>query len=47
MFDYRYSVLPRVFAALLRAGQISEDALRGLAPDKLDAIRHMARIDLD
>ena len=46
MFDYRYSVLPRVLAALLRAGQISEDALRGLAADKLDAIRHIARIDL-
>jgi hypothetical protein len=45
MFDYRYSVLPRVFAALLRAGQISEDALRGLAADKLDTIRHIARID--
>ena len=46
-FDYRYSVLPRVFARLLRAGQISEDDLRGLTPDKLDEIRFMARIRLD
>lgn len=42
-FDYRYSVLPIVFATLLRDGQIAEDDLRGLAPDKLDAIRFMAR----
>ncbi|HKR27866.1 MAG TPA: hypothetical protein VJS11_10430 [Acidobacteriaceae bacterium] len=41
-FDYRYSILPRVFAGLLRARQISEDDLDGLAPDKLDAIRQMA-----
>jgi hypothetical protein len=47
LFDYRYSVLPRVFARLLRAGQISEDDLRGLAPDKLDEILFMARICLD
>lgn len=42
-FDYRYSVLPVVFATLLRDGQITEDDLHGLAPDKLDAIRHIAR----
>lgn len=42
-FDYRYSALPIVFATLLRDGRLSEDDLRGLAPDKLDAIRHMAR----
>lgn len=47
LFDYRYSVLPRVFARLVRAGQISDDDLRGLAPDKLDEIRFMARIRLD
>src|SRR5579872_6463869 len=46
-FDYRYSVLPRVFAGLRRAGQISEDDLNGLASDKLDEIRSMARIRLD
>jgi hypothetical protein len=47
LFDYRYSVLLRVFARLLRAGQISEDDLNGLAPDKLDEIRFMARMRLD
>jgi hypothetical protein len=42
-FDYRYSVLPTVFANLLRFGRLTEDDLHGLAPDKLDAIRHVAR----
>jgi hypothetical protein len=42
-FDFRYSVLPQVFANLLRNGQITEEDLRGLAPAKLDAIRRMAR----
>jgi len=42
-FDYRYSVLPQVFANLLRDGRLTEDDLLGLAPNKLDAIRHMAR----
>jgi len=42
-FDYRYSVLPLVFASLLRDGRLTEDDLHGLAPDKLDAIRHIAR----
>lgn len=42
-FDYRYSVLPHVFASLLRDGRLTEGDLLGLAPDKLDAIRHIAR----
>jgi hypothetical protein len=42
-FDYRYSVLPLVFASLLRDRRISEDDLRGLAPDKIDALRNMSR----
>jgi hypothetical protein len=42
-FDYRYSVLPLVFANLLREGRITEDDLHGLAPNKLDSIGHMAR----
>ena len=42
-FDYRYSVLPHVFASLLRDGHLTEDDLLGLAPDKLDAIRLIAR----
>src|SRR5690348_12913761 len=43
IFDFRYSVLPVVFATLLRKGRLVEEDLYGLAPDKLDAIRHMAR----
>jgi hypothetical protein len=42
-FDYRYSVLPLVFANLLRSGRLTDNDLHGLAPDKLDVIRHMAR----
>jgi hypothetical protein len=42
-FDYRYSVLPLIFVSLLRDRRISEDDLRGLAPNKIDAIRHMSR----
>jgi len=42
-FQFRYSVLPLVIATLLRNGQLSEDDLRGFAPDKIDAIRRIAR----
>lgn len=42
-FDYRYSVLPLVFVNLLRSGRLAEDDLHGLASDKLDAIRYIAR----
>ena len=42
-FDYRYSVLPLVFASLIRNSRIAEGDLHGLNTDKLDAIRHMAR----
>lgn len=38
-FDYRYSVLPVVFARLLRDGCIEESDLLGLEPDKLELIR--------
>ena len=43
-FDFRYSVLPLVFAALLRNRSLSEDDLRGLAQNKLEGIRHMAGV---
>ncbi len=43
-FDFRYSVLPIVFAKLLRDGRLTEEDLHGLASDKLDAIRQMARL---
>lgn len=42
-FDYRYSVLPQVFAARIRDGRLSENDLHGLDPGKLDAIHYMAR----
>jgi hypothetical protein len=42
-FQFRYSVLPLVFATLLRNGQLSEGDLHGLSPDKLDTIRRIAR----
>jgi Photoprotection regulator fluorescence recovery protein len=42
-YDYRYSVLPAVFAELLRDGRLNEDELQGLGGDKLDFIRRAAR----
>lgn len=42
-FDFRYSVLPMVFASLIRDGRLAEEDLHALAPDKLDAIRDMSR----
>jgi len=41
-YDFRYSVLPLVFAILLRDGSLSEDDLSGLERNKLDATRHIA-----
>ena len=41
-FDFRYSVLLIVFATLLRNRRLSEDDLRGLAQEKLAAIRFVA-----
>jgi hypothetical protein len=43
-FDYRYSILPFVFAALLREARLSEDDLLGLALEKLDTIVRMVQI---
>jgi hypothetical protein len=37
-YDYRYSVLPIVFARLIRDGRLSEDDLKGLRPEKLELI---------
>lgn len=42
-YDFRYSVLPLVFAVLLRDGRIGEDDLHGLSQDKLERIRREAR----
>jgi hypothetical protein len=41
-YDYRYSVLPVVFARLLRDGLLTEDDLQGLGEDKFKWIRGMA-----
>lgn len=41
-YDYRYSVLPFVFARLLRDGRLSEEDLSGLDRQKLDAIPLLA-----
>jgi hypothetical protein len=38
MFDYRYSVLPLVFANRLSSGRLAQDELRGLSDDKLACI---------
>jgi hypothetical protein len=43
-YDYRYSVLPLVFATLLREGRLGEDDLDGLSPDKLNLIRRAASL---
>jgi hypothetical protein len=44
-FDYRYSVLPLVFANLLISGCLVEDELRGLGENKLGRI-HRASVHL-
>ncbi len=37
-YDYRYSVLPLVFASLFRDGKLTEEDLNGLKQEKLDLI---------
>ena len=43
-FDFRYSVLPFVFAGLVRKGRLTGEDLHGLHLEKLEAIRLMVRI---
>jgi hypothetical protein len=43
-YDYRYSVLPMVFARLLRDGHLTEEELRGLGDEKLRWIRGIAAL---
>ena len=43
-YDYRYSILPLVFAQLLRDGRLTEDDLHGLGQEKLDLIRRASAI---
>ena len=41
-YDYRYSVLPVVFARLLKEGWLAEADLMGLSADKLEVIKYLA-----
>ena len=43
-YDYRYSILPLVFAQLLRDGRLTENDLHGLGQEKLDLIRRVSAI---
>ena len=43
-FDYRYSVLPGVFAALIQTGRLREEDLKGLGEDKLAEIRRLSKL---
>lgn len=43
-YDYRYSVLPLVFATLLREGRLSENDLQGLGREKLELIQRIASL---
>ncbi len=44
LFDYRYSVLLRVFAKLIYAGLLTEADLSGLREDKLEEIKSWMRL---
>jgi hypothetical protein len=43
-YDYRYSVLPLVFATLLKEGRVRENDLHGLGQEKFELIRHVASL---
>jgi hypothetical protein len=45
-YDYRYSVLPLVFAGLVRNGLLAEEELAGLAEDKREFILGVARMEM-
>ncbi len=38
-YDYRYSVLPSVFAILVAEGRLAVDDLQGIGEEKVDIIR--------
>jgi hypothetical protein len=38
-YDYRYSILPLVFADLIRKGRLREEDLAGLREDKIEYVR--------
>jgi hypothetical protein len=43
-YDYRYSVLLSVFAQLFNEGWISEANLKGLAQQKIEIIKQLAKL---
>ena len=43
-YDFRASRLARVFGTLLYEGRVTEEELRGLQEDKLEAIRSCAKV---
>jgi hypothetical protein len=43
-YDYRYSVLPQVFAVLIHEGRVSLEELAGLDSEKLDFIQRFVRV---
>jgi Photoprotection regulator fluorescence recovery protein len=43
-YDYRYSVLPFVFATLLKEGCITENDLHGLGQEKFELIRRFVSL---
>jgi hypothetical protein len=43
-YDYRYSVLPTVFALLIREGRLTVEDLHGLGEDKLDFVRRHLKV---
>lgn len=43
-YDYRYSVLPMVFAHLIREGRLREEDLKGLCLEKLAVISRSASL---
>jgi Photoprotection regulator fluorescence recovery protein len=43
-YYYRYSMLPMIFAQLLKQGRIAYNDLQGLAPEKIEVIRGVSRL---
>ena len=43
-YDYRYSVLPQVFAVLIHEGRVSLDDLRELGEEKVEYIRRFLQV---
>jgi len=46
-YDYRYSVLPFVFARLLYEGWITIENLKGLSEDKIEAIKRISTLSAE